>query len=112
VKPLDLLRTVDRAAKNFDRRPNFCCRRQRTVSRDGSFERGKIGLDAGSIVERRGSSGVNIDLEMVVGHFEPSSAARGMETRRLNYYLWHASITSTVRYTAMSPQPLKHIWRS
>ena len=29
-------------------------------------------------------------------------AARGMDTRRLQHYLGHASITNTVRYTAMS----------
>ena len=30
-------------------------------------------------------------------------------TRRLQHYLGHASITNTVRYTAMSPEPLV-IW--
>jgi type 1 fimbriae regulatory protein FimB/type 1 fimbriae regulatory protein FimE len=39
-------------------------------------------------------------------------AARGMDTRRLQHYLGHASITNTVRYTAMSPEPFKDIWRS
>jgi site-specific recombinase XerD len=29
-------------------------------------------------------------------------AARGMDTRRLQHFLGHASITNTVRYTAMS----------
>ena len=38
-------------------------------------------------------------------------AARGMDTRRLQYFLGHASITNTVRYTAMSPEPFKDIWR-
>ena len=38
-------------------------------------------------------------------------AARGMDTRRLQHYLGHASITNTVRYTAMSPEPFKDIWR-
>jgi site-specific recombinase XerD len=33
---------------------------------------------------------------------------RGMDTRRLQHYVGHASITNTVRYTAMSPE---HIWR-
>ena len=31
-------------------------------------------------------------------------------TRRLQHYLGHASITNTVRYTAMSPEPFKVIW--
>jgi len=37
-------------------------------------------------------------------------AGRGMDTRRLQRYL-HASMTNTVRYTAMSPEPFKDIWR-
>ena len=39
-------------------------------------------------------------------------AARGMDTRRLQHFLGHASITNTVRYTAMSPEPFKDIWRN
>jgi integrase len=31
-------------------------------------------------------------------------AGRGMDTRRLQHYLGHASITNTLRYTAMSPR--------
>jgi site-specific recombinase XerD len=38
-------------------------------------------------------------------------AAKGMDTGRLQHYLGHASITNTVRYTAMSPEPFKDIWR-
>jgi site-specific recombinase XerD len=38
-------------------------------------------------------------------------AARGIDTRRLQHFLGHASITNTVRYTAMSPKPFKDIWR-
>jgi site-specific recombinase XerD len=38
-------------------------------------------------------------------------ATKGMDTRRLQHYLGHASITNTVRYTAMSPEPFKNIWR-
>ena len=38
-------------------------------------------------------------------------ANKGMDTRRLQHYLGHASITNTVRYTAMSPEPFKDIWR-
>jgi site-specific recombinase XerD len=34
-----------------------------------------------------------------------------MDTRRLQHYLGHASITNAVRYTAMSPEPFKDIWR-
>ena len=38
-------------------------------------------------------------------------AGRGMDTRRLQHYLGHASITNMVRYTAMLPEPFKNIWR-
>ncbi len=38
-------------------------------------------------------------------------ANRGMDTRRLQHFLGHASITNTVRYTAMNPEPFKDIWR-
>jgi type 1 fimbriae regulatory protein FimB/type 1 fimbriae regulatory protein FimE len=38
-------------------------------------------------------------------------AAKGMDTRRLQHYLGHASITNTVKYTAMSPVPFKDVWR-
>jgi site-specific recombinase XerD len=38
-------------------------------------------------------------------------ASKGMDTRRLQHFLGHASITNTVRYTAMSPEPFKDIWR-
>jgi hypothetical protein len=35
----------------------------------------------------------------------------GIGRRRLQHFLGHASITNTVRYTAMSPEPFKDIWR-
>jgi site-specific recombinase XerD len=38
-------------------------------------------------------------------------ANRGMDTRRLQHFLGHASITNTTRYTAMSPEPFRDIWR-
>ena len=38
-------------------------------------------------------------------------ANKGMDTRRLQYYLGHASITNTVRYSAMSPEPFRDLWR-
>ena len=34
-------------------------------------------------------------------------ANKGMDTRRLQHYLGHASITNTVRYSAMSPEPFR-----
>ena len=38
-------------------------------------------------------------------------AAKGMDTRRLQHFLGYASITDTVRYTAILPEPFKDIWR-
>jgi site-specific recombinase XerD len=38
-------------------------------------------------------------------------AGKGMDTRRLQHYLGHASITNTARYAAMSPEPFKDLWR-
>jgi integrase len=34
-------------------------------------------------------------------------ANRGVDTRRLQHHLGHASITNTVKYSAMSPEPFK-----
>jgi len=42
---------------------------------------------------------------------KPAPVVILMDTRRLQHYLGHASITNTVRYTAMSPEPFKDIWR-
>jgi site-specific recombinase XerD len=38
-------------------------------------------------------------------------ANKGMDTRRLQHYLGHASITNSVRYSAMSAEPFRDIWR-
>jgi type 1 fimbriae regulatory protein FimB/type 1 fimbriae regulatory protein FimE len=38
-------------------------------------------------------------------------AGKGMDTRRLQHYLGHASIANTVRYSAMSAEPFKDLWR-
>jgi hypothetical protein len=52
-------------------------------------------------------------LEHLSGSVTPLTgyalAAKGMDTRRLQHFLGHASITNTVRYTAMSPEPFKDI---
>ena len=37
-------------------------------------------------------------------------AKKGMHTCRLQHYVGHASITNTVRYSAMSPEPFRDIW--
>jgi type 1 fimbriae regulatory protein FimB len=38
-------------------------------------------------------------------------AAEGVDTRRLQHFLGHASITNKVRCAAMSPEPFEDIWR-
>ena len=37
--------------------------------------------------------------------------ALALDTRRLQHHLGHASITNTVRYSVMSPEPFRDIWR-
>jgi site-specific recombinase XerD len=63
---------------------------------------GRMGV--GRMIERAGEAGG-------VPSTGYALAARGMDTRRLQHYLGHASITNTVKYTAMSPEPFKDIWR-
>jgi type 1 fimbriae regulatory protein FimB len=66
---------------------------------------GRMGI--GRMIERAGEAAVHM-LRHSTGY---ALAAKGMDTRRLQHYLSHASITNTVRYTAMSPEPFKDIWR-
>jgi site-specific recombinase XerD len=73
---------------------------------------GRMGI--GRMIERAGEAGklpfpthVHM-LRHSTGH---ALAGKGMDTRRLQHFLGHASITNTVRYTAMSPEPFKDIWR-
>ena len=68
---------------------------------------GRMGI--GRMIERAGeAAGLPFMLRHSTGY---ALAARGMDTRRLQHFLGHASITNTVRYTAMSPEPFKNIWR-
>jgi site-specific recombinase XerD len=66
------------------------------------------------IVERGGEV-ANVPFPIHVHMLRHSTgyalAAKGMDTRRLQHFLGHASITNTVRYTAMSPEPFKDVWR-
>jgi hypothetical protein len=59
----------------------------------------------------RGSERVIAGIEYNSDSRGYALANRGMDTRRLQHFLGHASITNTVRYTAMSPEPFKDIWR-
>ena len=66
------------------------------------------------IIERAGearSCRVPVYVHMLRHSTGYALAARGMDTRRLQHYLGHASITNTVRYTAMSPGAFKDMWR-
>ena len=74
---------------------------------------GRMGI--GRMIERAGEAAklpFPVHVHMLRHSTGYALAARGMDTRRLQHYLGHASITNTVRYTAMSPEPFKDIWRA
>ena len=73
---------------------------------------GRMGI--GRMIERAGEAAglpFPVHVHMLRHSTGYALAARGMDTRRLQHFLGHASITNTVRYTAMSPGPFKDIWR-
>src|SRR5215469_6497269 len=73
---------------------------------------GRMGI--GRMIERAGEAArlpFPVHVHMLRHSTGYALAARGMDTRRLQHFLGHASITNTVRYTAMSPEPFKNIWR-
>jgi len=95
-------------------------RQQQAKRRKGAYvfinERGqpfgRMGI--GRMVERAGEAArmpFPVHVHMLRHSTGYALAARGMDTRRLQHFLGHASITNTVRYTAMSPEPFKDIWR-
>ena len=55
--------------------------------------------------------GFGVHVHMLLHACGYALANRGMDTRRLQHYLGHASITNTVRYSAMSPEPFRDLWR-
>ena len=74
---------------------------------------GRMGI--GRMIERAGEAAklpFPVHVHMLRHSTGYALAARGMDTRRLQHYLGHASITNTVRYTAMSPDPAETISRS
>ena len=78
--------------------------------RDQPF--GRMGI--GRMIERAGEAAglpFPVHVHMLRHSTGYALAARGMDTRRLQHFLGHALITNTVRYTAMSPEPFKDIWR-
>jgi site-specific recombinase XerD len=73
---------------------------------------GRMGI--GRMIERAGEAArlpFPVHVHMLRHSTGYALAVRGMDTRRLQHFLGHASITNTVRYTAMSPEPFKDIWR-
>ena len=73
---------------------------------------GRVGI--GRMIERAGEAAklpFPIHVHMLRHSTGYALAAKGMDTRRLQHFLGHASITNTVKYTAMSPEPFKDIWR-
>ena len=73
---------------------------------------GRMGI--GRMIERAGEAAklpFPVHVHMLRHSTGFALAAKGMDTRRLQHYLGHASITNTVGYTAMSPEPFKDLWR-
>jgi site-specific recombinase XerD len=73
---------------------------------------GRMGI--GRMIERAGEGAAlpfPVHAHMLRHSTGYALAGKGMDTRRLQHFLGHASITNTVRYTAMSPEPFKDIWR-
>jgi site-specific recombinase XerD len=79
-------------------------------------ERGQpfVAWSIGRMIERAGETAglpFPVHVRMLRHSTGFALAGKSMDTRRLQHYLGHASITNTVRYTAMSPEPHKNIWR-
>jgi site-specific recombinase XerD len=73
---------------------------------------GRMGI--GRMIERAGEAArlpLPVHVHMLWHSTGYALAGRGMDTRRLQHFLGHASITNTVRYIAMSPEPFKDVWR-
>jgi len=73
---------------------------------------GRMGI--ARMIERAGKAAklpFPIHVHMIRHSTGYALAGKGMDTRRLQHFLGHASITNTVRYTAMSPEPFKDVWR-
>ena len=73
---------------------------------------GRMGI--GRMIERAGKAAklpFAVHVHMLRHACGFALAGKGMDTRRLQHYLGHASITNTVGYTAMSPEPFKDLWR-
>ena len=68
---------------------------------------GRMGI--GRMIERAGETAklpFPVHVHMLRHSTGYALAGKGVDTRRLQHFLGHASI-----YTAMSPEPFKDIWR-
>jgi integrase len=73
---------------------------------------GRMGIaPAGRTSWRSGRLPFPVHVHMLRHSCGYALANKGMDTRRLQHYLGHASITNTVRYSAMSPEPFRYLWR-
>jgi integrase len=73
---------------------------------------GRMGI--ARLIERAGEAAglpVPVHVHMLRHSCGYALANKGMDTRRLQHYLGHASITNTVRYSAMNPEPFRDLWR-
>jgi site-specific recombinase XerD len=73
---------------------------------------GRMGI--GRMIERAGEAAglpFPVHVHMLRHSTGSALAARGMDTRRLQHFLGHASITNTASYAAMLLEPFKDIWR-
>jgi hypothetical protein len=69
-------------------------------------------MGIGRMIERAGETAklpFSVHVHMLRHSTGFALAGKGMDTRRLQHYLGHASITNTVGYTAMSPEPFKDL---
>ena len=80
--------------------------------------RGRMSLSTSEaiarLIERAGEAAglpVPVHVHMLRHSCGYALANKGMDTRRLQHYLGHASITNTVRYSAMNPEPFRDLWR-
>ena len=88
------------------------CRARGRMSLSTSEARGGIAR----LIERAGEAAglpvpVPVHVHMLRHSCGYALANKGMDTRRLQHYLGHASITNTVRYSAMNPEPFRDLWR-
>jgi site-specific recombinase XerD len=106
------LRSKMRALRTQGQRRKACSERSCDYAKDTPTGFARMGI--ARMIERAGQAAklpFPVHVHMLRHSTGYALANRGMDTRRLQHFLGHASITNTVRYTAMSPEPFKDIWR-